>query len=146
MLPTEMHALIEIVRNSNPTSAALQLCDEVVKILPQSRTGRGKICSGCRFKMFNRCIKCPQCNLPVAVQRYRPPARAPTPPSLRAGCCNSCAEPVTDAEKTVLSCNHLYHTTCLDTLHTDFPSNFQSTACPAECPNVQIPDVSLGSI
>lgn len=144
-LPTEFHALIEIVRNSSPTSAefrdaSLQLCNKVVKILPKSRTGRGKICSGCRFKMFNRCIKCPQCNLSVAVRHYGP-ARPPTPPSLLENDCISCKSNVKTEEATRLSCTHLYHTSCLRKLVIDF----KQTSC-SHCPDVKIPDISLGSI
>ena len=60
--PFDLKNLVENIRQQNPSTEILQLCTELLKRLPQSRTRpdqRGKVCPDCSYKMHNRCLISP---------------------------------------------------------------------------------------
>lgn len=110
--PFDLKNLVENIRQQNPSFEVLQLCTELLKRLPRSRTQpdqRGKVCPDCSHKMHNRCLKCPNCERQMAVSRgYRRNV-----PTLSSGDCNICGNKASGVELFTLECGHVYHRHCL---------------------------------
>ena len=91
--PFELRVMIASLRvmiASNRDGASLkmvQICDEFEKTLPQSVSGRGKVCSNCQFKMGSRKLRCPDCLITIPIMRRRLP---PPTSKLEDGACPGC--------------------------------------------------------